>query len=69
MKKTLTILALLLVSLAGWAQFDKSQGYRLEIGDGLALDNQSGTITFTPVNKSRRHRCGRSGAPAETMST
>ena len=51
MKKTLTILALLLVSLAGWAQFDKSQGYRLEIGDGLALDNQSGTITFTPVNK------------------
>ena len=32
-------------------EFNKEQGYRLEIGDGLALDNQSGTITFTPVNK------------------
>ena len=31
--------------------FDPNQGYRLEIGDGLALDNQSGTITFSPVNK------------------
>ena len=31
--------------------FDPEQGYRLEIGDGLALDNQSGTITFSPVNK------------------
>ena len=31
--------------------FDPKQGYRLEIGDGLALDNQSGTITFSPVNK------------------
>ena len=28
-----------------------NQGYRLEIGDGLALDNQNGTITFSPVNK------------------
>ena len=31
--------------------FNPSQGYRLEIGDGLALDNLSGTITFSPVNK------------------
>ena len=31
--------------------FDPEQGYRLEIGDGLALDNQNGTITFSPVNK------------------
>ncbi|MBO7120395.1 MAG: DUF4981 domain-containing protein [Bacteroidaceae bacterium] len=31
--------------------FDPKQGYRLEIGDGLALDNLSGTITFSPVNK------------------
>ena len=31
--------------------FDAKQGYRLEIGDGLALDNLSGTITFSPVNK------------------
>ena len=31
--------------------FEPSQGYRLEIGDGLALDNQNGTITFSPVNK------------------
>ncbi|MBQ6225132.1 MAG: DUF4981 domain-containing protein [Bacteroidaceae bacterium] len=31
--------------------FDPAQGYRLEIGDGLALDNQNGTITFSPVNK------------------
>ena len=31
--------------------FDPNQGYRLEIGDGLALDNQNGTITFSPVNK------------------
>ena len=31
--------------------FDPKQGYRLEIGDGLALDNQNGTITFSPVNK------------------
>ena len=31
--------------------FEPNQGYRLEIGDGLALDNQNGTITFSPVNK------------------
>ncbi len=31
--------------------FDPQQGYRLEIGDGLALDCQSGTITFSPTNK------------------
>ena len=31
--------------------FDPNQGYRLEIGDGLALDCQSGTITFSPSNK------------------
>ena len=31
--------------------FDSNQGYRLEIGDGLALDNLNGTITFSPVNK------------------
>ena len=31
--------------------YDPNQGYRLEIGDGLALDNLSGTITFSPVNK------------------
>ncbi len=31
--------------------FNPNQGYRLEIGDGLALDNLSGTITFSPVNK------------------
>ena len=31
--------------------FDPNQGYRLEIGDGLALDNQNGTITFSPINK------------------
>ena len=30
---------------------DPNQGYRLEIGDGLALDNLNGTITFSPVNK------------------
>ena len=24
--------------------YDPKQGYRLEIGDGLALDNQNGTI-------------------------
>ena len=31
--------------------YDPNQGYRLEIGDGLALDNLNGTITFSPVNK------------------
>ena len=52
MKRISLFLTSLLVALTTWAQtFDKNQGYRLEIGDGLALDNQSGTITFTPVNK------------------
>ncbi|MBQ0019109.1 MAG: DUF4981 domain-containing protein [Bacteroidales bacterium] len=52
MKRISLLLASLVMAVAVWAQtFDKSQGYRLEIGDGLALDNQSGTITFTPVNK------------------
>ncbi|MCQ2197418.1 MAG: DUF4981 domain-containing protein [Bacteroidaceae bacterium] len=56
MNKFIKNLALLfagiLLSASVKAQtFDKNQGYRLEIGDGLALDNQSGTITFTPVNK------------------
>ena len=32
-------------------QSNKTQGYRLEIGEGLALDCQNGTITFSPVNK------------------
>ena len=40
-----------LVLCAGAQQFDKNQGYRLEIGQGLALDCQNGTITFSPVNK------------------
>ena len=31
--------------------FDPKQGYRLEIGDGLALDCQGGTVTFSPLNK------------------
>ena len=31
--------------------YDPNQGYRLEIGDGLALDNLNGTITFSPANK------------------
>lgn len=31
--------------------FDPKQGYRLEIGDGLALDNPIGTLTFSPINK------------------
>ncbi len=31
--------------------FDPKQGYRLEIGDGLALDCLSGTLTFSPANK------------------
>ena len=30
---------------------DTKQGYRLEIGDGLALDNQNGTITFSPSDR------------------
>ena len=41
--------ALVLCAMA--QQFDAKQGYRLEIGDGLALDCQNGTITFSPVNK------------------
>ena len=40
-----------LVSCAMAQQFNKNQGYRLEIGDGLALDCQNGTITFSPSNK------------------
>jgi len=40
-----------LVWCANAQQFEKNQGYRLEIGDGLALDCQNGTITFSPVNK------------------
>ena len=48
-----TLLAMLAAStLCLMAQnYDPNQGYRLEIGDGLALDNQNGTITFSPVNK------------------
>lgn len=52
MKRTMSLMLLLLAVMASWAQsFDKTQGYRLEIGDGLALDNQSGTIVFSPANK------------------
>ena len=40
-----------LCSMAYAQDFDPNQGYRLEIGDGLALDNLNGTITFSPVNK------------------
>lgn len=40
-----------LILCASAQQFDKNQGYRLEIGDGLALDCQNGTITFSPANK------------------
>lgn len=47
---TLSMLFALLLSIAA-QQFNKNQGYRLEIGDGLALDCQNGTITFSPVNK------------------
>ncbi len=53
-KKLLSVLltAFLCGTLCLMAQdFDPKQGYRLEIGDGLALDNQNGTITFSPVNK------------------
>ena len=38
-------------SVAFAQDFEPGQGYRLEIGDGLALDNMNGTITFSPVNK------------------
>lgn len=49
---SLLLTAFLGSTLCLWAQdFDPNQGYRLEIGDGLALDNQEGTITFSPVNK------------------
>ena len=60
---TKRILSLFILALAQWSMindqwsmvyaqdFDPKQGYRLEIGDGLALDNLSGTITFSPVNK------------------
>ncbi len=52
MKRFLSLAALVLVTVAALAQaFDKTQGYRLEIGDGLALDDQSGSITFSPINK------------------
>lgn len=68
MKRTSLFFVCFLMVLATWAQtFDKNQGYRLEIGDGLALDNQSGTITFTPVNKKSQsqvwnlHPTGRAG--------
>ncbi|MCH5168628.1 MAG: DUF4981 domain-containing protein [Prevotellaceae bacterium] len=53
-RRTLSLLLALLLTGAQslTAQvFDPKQGYRLEIGDGLALDNQNGTITFSPVNK------------------
>ena len=40
-----------LVLCATAQQFENNQGYRLEIADGLALDCQNGTITFSPVNK------------------
>ena len=43
---------LMIISLPIMSQsFDQSQGYRLEIGDGLALDNQGGNIVLSPVNK------------------
>jgi len=59
-RRLLSVLLMLLASCpmfnvqcsTAFAQdFDPAQGYRLEIGDGLALDNQNGTITFSPVNK------------------
>lgn len=53
MMKRLTFLftLLLVVSSLMAQQLTIGKQYRLEIGDGLALDNQNGTITFTPVNK------------------
>ena len=53
MKHLLMTMSMLfaLVLCATAQQFDKNQGYRLEIGDGLALDCQNGTITFSPANK------------------
>ena len=47
---TVSMLFTLVLSMAA-QEFNKSQGYRLEIGEGLALDCQNGTITFSPVNK------------------
>ena len=47
---TFSILFAFVLSIAA-QQFNKTQGYRLEIGEGLALDCQNGTITFSPVNK------------------
>ncbi len=45
-------LLLMVISLPIVAQpFDKGQGYRLEIGDNLALDNQGGNIVLSPSNK------------------
>ena len=32
-------------------KFDEKQGYRLEIGDNLAMDSQSGNAIFTQVDK------------------
>lgn len=46
----LTALIIGAISLVA-QDFDADQGYRFETGDGLALDNQNGTITFSPVNK------------------
>lgn len=53
MKHFLMTVSMLFALLLGVSaqQFNKNQGYRLEIGDGLALDCQNGTITFSPVNK------------------
>jgi len=53
MRRFTTTMSLLfaLVLCIGAQQFNKNQGYRLEIGDGLALDCQNGTITFSPANK------------------
>ncbi len=52
-KRALAFLGMALAALHSLhaQEYDKTQGYRLEIGDGLALDNQSGSITFSPVNK------------------
>ena len=47
---TLSMFFALMLSITA-QQFNKNQGYRLEIGEGLALDCQNGTITFSPVNK------------------
>ena len=51
--KLLLLLVFLVSVLHIWAspEFNPMQGYRLEIGDGLALDNQNGTITFSPADR------------------